>query len=267
MERISQERFREELNRILVGIRRYRPQKVILFGSCARGDYHAFSDVDLLVVKQTDHPFLERIGELLSLCDASLPLEPLVYTEAELADMLSRGNTFLETALREGVVIYEDTSEGGYVKEENSESARGFPDDRNYAEASRWFRQSEYDLQAAALNNEHGFHAWSCFLCQQAAEKALKAFLYAQGERIVRGHATSDLLRQCMAYNPAFSALRDLCAELDQYYIPTRYPNGLPGGIPHEVYTTRQSSRALDDVSQVIDMVRAVLCFEEGESS
>ena len=50
MRRMSQSRFQEELERILVGIRRYQPQKVILFGSFgsfARGDYHVPGDVEI----------------------------------------------------------------------------------------------------------------------------------------------------------------------------------------------------------------------------
>jgi predicted nucleotidyltransferase len=107
MRRMSQSRFQEELERILVGIRRYQPQKVILFGSFARGDHHALSDVDLLIIKETDRPFTERIGDVLALCDYSIPLEPLVYTSEEFEQMRRKNNPFIEQVLREGKVIYE----------------------------------------------------------------------------------------------------------------------------------------------------------------
>lgn len=84
MRRISQRHFQQELNRILVGLRHYRPQKVILFGSFARGDYHALSD-----------------------CDYSIPLQPLVYTPAEFEQMRNAGNRFIEQVLQEGKAIYE----------------------------------------------------------------------------------------------------------------------------------------------------------------
>lgn len=109
MRRVSQKCFQKELDRIVEGLRRYRPQRVILFGSFARGDYHALSDVDLLIVKETETPFLERIGQVLALFDwhDALPIEPLVYTPQELACMRQARNPFIERVLKEGIVIYE----------------------------------------------------------------------------------------------------------------------------------------------------------------
>ncbi|HIE39220.1 MAG TPA: nucleotidyltransferase domain-containing protein [Anaerolineales bacterium] len=107
MRRLSRARFQEELDRILEGLRQYRPLKVILFGSFARGDDHALSDIDLVIVKETDRPFAERTGDVLALCDYSIPLEPLVYTPEELARLQAEGNPFIEQVLREGKVIYE----------------------------------------------------------------------------------------------------------------------------------------------------------------
>lgn len=107
MRRMSKSRFREELERIMKGIHHYQPQKVILFGSFARGDYHALSDVDMLIIKETDQSFIERIGDVLALCDYSIPLEPLVYTPEEFERMCKEGNSLIEQVLQEGKVIYE----------------------------------------------------------------------------------------------------------------------------------------------------------------
>jgi predicted nucleotidyltransferase len=107
MRRLTAEKFQEKLARIIQQIKEYHPQRVILFGSFARGDYHALSDADFLIVKETDRPFLARIGDVLSSCDYDIPLEPLVYTPQELEQMRQEGNSFIETVLREGVVVYE----------------------------------------------------------------------------------------------------------------------------------------------------------------
>jgi len=136
---------------------------------------------------------------------------------------------------------------------------------RNLQEAHRWLAQAGYDADAAALNAREGYAALACFLAQQAAEKALKAYLYAQGERAVIGHATYLLLRQCQHYDASFDALRDLCRRLDQYYIPTRYPNGLPGGIPHEVYTRDQAQEAIASAQRVLNQVEQLLPPQEAE--
>lgn len=107
MRPISREHFQQELARIVDSLKPYEPLRIILFGSFARGDYHALSDVDLLIVKDTDRHFLDRIGDVLRLCDSALSVEPLVYTTAELAQMEKERNAFLQGVLREGVTVYE----------------------------------------------------------------------------------------------------------------------------------------------------------------
>lgn len=129
----------------------------------------------------------------------------------------------------------------------------------NRQQAERWLSQAQHDLRAASINRREGFPEIACFLAQQAAEKALKAYLYAQGERAVLGHATHLLVRQCAHYDPAFDTLLDACRTLDQYYIPTRYPNGLPDGIPHEVYTDAQAEGAVGLAGQVLGGVETAM--------
>ena len=107
MPRLSEAEVRTEIDRILESLLAYDPQRIILYGSFARGDYHVGSDLDLIIVKDTDRPFTERIGDVLRLCRSRIPIEPLVYRPSEITAMLERGNDFLETALSEGIVLYE----------------------------------------------------------------------------------------------------------------------------------------------------------------
>jgi predicted nucleotidyltransferase len=88
-------------------VRRYRPKKIILFGSLARGDIHEGSDLDLIIIKNTKEKFLKRMVRVLDLCDGKIVVEPLIYTEAEFKKMLEQRNDFLETVVSEGKVIYE----------------------------------------------------------------------------------------------------------------------------------------------------------------
>jgi HEPN domain-containing protein len=69
------------------------------------------------------------------------------------------------------------------------------------------------------------------------------------------GHATHRLVERCAEYDPRFSELLDVCRQLDQYYIPTRYPNGLPDGIPHDVYTRAQAEQAVEGTRTVLRAV------------
>jgi HEPN domain-containing protein len=93
-------------------------------------------------------------------------------------------------------------------------------------------------------------------VCQQAAEKALKALRYLHGERVVIGHSVVALLDQLLADHPALRALREAAQQLDQYYIPTRYPNGLPDGVPSDVFTRAQAEAAIAAAQRMIDLAR-----------
>jgi HEPN domain-containing protein len=56
-----------------------------------------------------------------------------------------------------------------------------------------------------------------------------------------------DLIRQ----DPAFTAAEAPAGRLDRYYIPARYPNGLPGGTPFQSYTAEDLATALRDVEAI----------------
>jgi HEPN domain-containing protein len=132
-------------------------------------------------------------------------------------------------------------------------------DDRNRSEAQRWLKQALYDRDAARLARDHGFHEHACFLAQQSAEKGLKAFLYARGLGPVLGHSTLVLVRECAALEISFAPLESACRRLDQLYIPTRYPNGLPGSIPHDFYDRGLADQALADLDTVLGCVEPLV--------
>lgn len=126
-------------------------------------------------------------------------------------------------------------------------------------EAKRWLEQARYDLDLARYNAAGGFHAAACFQAQQAAEKALKAFLYGRGERVVFGHSVAELCDRCQSYQAEFGALKAKMGRLDRFYIPTRYPNGLPGGIPAEMYDQSDAKEAITWASEAIEAVERYL--------
>lgn len=126
-------------------------------------------------------------------------------------------------------------------------------------EAERWLAQAAVDLHwADHLAREGAWHL-ACFLSQQVAEKALKAFLYAQGEEIVLGHSVERLCTAAALYEPAFAEKALRWSLLDSYYIPTRYPNGLPGGIPAEVFTNDAAQGAVALAQEAVAYVKNLL--------
>jgi HEPN domain-containing protein len=125
------------------------------------------------------------------------------------------------------------------------------------AEGQRWLEQAQVDLKWARHLDIEGAYYLVCFLAQQIAEKSLKAFLYAQGEEIVIGHSVRQLCRRAADYRAEFRQHLDEWAILDSYYIPTRYPNGLPDDIPARVYNREVASTALALADAVVARVEA----------
>ena len=82
-------------------------QRVILFGSLARGDAVPGSDVDLLVVVSTsDRPFLDRSSQYRP-TGIPIGVDVFAYTEEELNSMLEEGSAFVKDAVTEGTVLFE----------------------------------------------------------------------------------------------------------------------------------------------------------------
>ncbi len=87
----------------------YQPQQVILFGSLAGGNPDEDSDIDLLIVKDTDETPLARrvrVRQLVSDPNRRVPLSPLVLTPGELAHRLALGDPFYREIVARGEVLY-----------------------------------------------------------------------------------------------------------------------------------------------------------------
>ncbi|OGP61262.1 MAG: hypothetical protein A2V67_14655 [Deltaproteobacteria bacterium RBG_13_61_14] len=84
------------------------PERVILFGSRARGSAQPESDFDLLVIKKSDQPRYKRSAPLYTaLADLPVEVEVMVYTPDEVREWSQVPQAFITTALREGKVLYE----------------------------------------------------------------------------------------------------------------------------------------------------------------
>lgn len=89
-------------------VERFDPDRIILFGSHARGTAGADSDVDLLVVTRVDGSRRRLATEIdLSLIGTALPTDVIVVTPEEVERDRERIGTIVRPALREGRVIYE----------------------------------------------------------------------------------------------------------------------------------------------------------------
>lgn len=124
-------------------------------------------------------------------------------------------------------------------------------------EAKRWLREAESDLKAAKDSLSSGNYNWSCFQCQQSAEKALKAYLYNLGYTSLITHSVKILLRHCIKKNRIFENLMDAAKNLDMYYIPTRYPNSLDTDIiPSEYFDREDAQRCVKFATSILKIVK-----------
>lgn len=101
--------IRSELNRIQNELEILRVQKVVQFGSSARGEAGLDSDLDLIVVMDSEESFPERIVTLYKILKPRVAVDLLVYTPAEFEEM-KENNFFLRDVLREGRTLYEANS-------------------------------------------------------------------------------------------------------------------------------------------------------------
>lgn len=88
-------------------IQKYKPSRIILFGSAGRGEYDKVNDLDFLIMKQ-DVPLygIDRMRELDELIYRNIAADMLVYSPDEFEERIKLGDPFIKTILREGQVLY-----------------------------------------------------------------------------------------------------------------------------------------------------------------
>ncbi len=130
------------------------------------------------------------------------------------------------------------------------------PDDARIEDARAWLAKAEADLRAADLElatPEAGLWGDVAFHAQQAAEKALKAFLAWHDEPFRKTHSIEELGRACTAMDPTLVDLVDAAVPLSEYAWKFRYP-GEVGDPTHE-----EAERAVTIARNVILAVKARL--------
>ena len=88
-------------------VEKFKPQKIILFGSYARGNPRPESDVDLLVVMETPLREVQQAIQISQEIEYRFGLDLIVHTPNYLAERLKLGDWFLRDVLKEGKVLYD----------------------------------------------------------------------------------------------------------------------------------------------------------------
>jgi HEPN domain-containing protein len=122
----------------------------------------------------------------------------------------------------------------------------------NEALVKEWMRHAEEDLFSANIlfnNPARQIAGVCCFLAQQCAEKALKAFIVFHGEEPKKTHDLLLLCEKCAVYDDSFSQLFDSCDDLQSFAVEIRYPNALNA-------KGNTAERAIKDAQKIYDFCK-----------
>lgn len=212
----------------------YDPDRIILFGSHAAGEATRDSDIDLVIVKDTDQrPIDRRIEVERLLFDRAIPLDLLVYTPRELRQLYAAGSPFIEDVVERGRVLYMRKA------------------------TAAWVREAQEEFESASLLLQHQKHRGACLHSQQCVEKALKALMLEKGRRPQRTHDVVELLNAAVADGWAVGLDMDDAVFLNSVY-RGRYPTE-EGLLPHGEPGEEDAGRAVRVAEAVMRRVRAVL--------
>ena len=124
-------------------------------------------------------------------------------------------------------------------------------------EYRRWVGQAQHTLASARRDAAESDFDWACFKAQQAAESCVKGLLRGLGHPAV-GHSLLRLLElaEQQAHVKVPEPVREAARTLDRHYIPPRYPDAYPAGMPYEFYDRPTAEAALSAAEAVMEFVR-----------
>jgi len=98
----------QEIQRFMPLIEQHlKPERVVLFGSLATGETSTWSDIDLVIVQETNKRFLDRIKDVIRLLQPRVGVDILVYTPAEFAQLATQRAFVRDEIVAKGRVLYE----------------------------------------------------------------------------------------------------------------------------------------------------------------
>jgi len=114
-----------------------------------------------------------------------------------------------------------------------------------------WIKQAKRDLEMANIARESGFYEWTCFIAQDAAEKAVKAVYQLQGGAAM-GHGIGSLIRGLEEKVHPSGEIVKSARMLDGFYIPSRYPDGLMHGSPADHFDMEDADGAIRSAGEIV---------------
>jgi HEPN domain-containing protein/predicted nucleotidyltransferase len=212
----------------------YQPERIILFGSHATGEARKDSDFDLLIVKETRKPPIERRMEVERfLADREIPLDIFVYTPQEVRFLFSMGSPLIEEIASKGKVLYMRRATEG------------------------WLRDARDELESALILHDHGKYKGACYHSQQCVEKCLKVLILEKGQIPERVHDIVQLLNKVGQLGWDMTLDMDDAVFLNSIY-KSRYPTER-GLLPYGEPSKDDSERAVGIAQKVMNRLQEIL--------
>jgi len=120
-----------------------------------------------------------------------------------------------------------------------------------------WVKFAEEDLKMAELALKEKMYNPSCFHSQQCVEKVLKGFIEYKGKIHPHTHKLADVLSSLST--DIFEDSKDDIILLDRFYVPTRYPDALPGVLPEGLPSEKDAKEALETARVVLERAKKAL--------
>ena len=131
-----------------------------------------------------------------------------------------------------------------------------------------WLDQAADDLDAARASLAQGRFHLAFFLCHEAIEKAVRAFLVSQGKQFGRTHSIFWLAREAAKLDGRFAEIGSDAWTLDTLYVFSRYPFGSPARAPREFFSDdKDAGEAIDVAGEVLELARRVLSDAQPNSA
>ena len=212
----------------------YQPEKIILYGSYGKKRKTKDSDIDLLIIKDTEKRFIERLIEVEKIvAERTIPLDIMVYTPKEVRLLYSIGSPFIEEVMEKGRLLYM----------------------RKATES--WLKDAKEELDSAVILYDHKKYRGACYHSQQSVEKALKALILEKGKKPGRIHDIVELFNSVKRLDWEIDLAMDDAIWMNSIY-RGRYPteNGL---LPHGEPSREDAKQAVTVAKNVLKQLSTLL--------
>jgi len=212
-------------------IKYYEPDKIILYGSHGTARCNSGSDIDLLIIKDSEkYPIERRIEAEKILSSRLVPIDITVYTPEEVRYLFSIGSPFIEEVMEKGRLLYMRKV------------------------TSSWIKDVEEELDSAVILYEHGKYRGACYHSQQCVEKGLKTLILEKGEKPKRIHDIIELHNIVKKMGWEIDITIDDAVYLNSIY-KGRYPTE-EGLLPHGDPSKEDAEKAVTVSRLVVERLR-----------